>query len=109
MKPWISLPRRAPRDPEYEARERDARSGAEAKERTVQDLEYQITQLRAALANHEAGIDRDRAAAQQRIVDLNARAERVERRLVQLATAFCAPLRARPELGPLFQSLEASA
>jgi serine/threonine-protein kinase len=90
------------------AREREALARAESKERTVQDLEYQIAQLRAALANHEAGIDRDRAAAQQRVVDLNARAERIERRLLQLATAFCAPLRARPDLGPLFQSLEAS-
>jgi serine/threonine-protein kinase len=90
-------------------REREALAAAEGRDRTVQDLEYQIAQLRAALANHEAGIDRDRAAARQRVVDLNARAERIERRLVQLATQFCAPLRARPELGPLFQSLEASA
>jgi serine/threonine-protein kinase len=90
-------------------REREALAGAESRDRAIQDLEYQIAQLRAALANHEAGIDRDRGAAQRRVVDLNARAERIERRLVQLATAFCAPLRARPDLGPLFQSLEASA
>ncbi len=88
-------------------RERDALSRAEGKDRSVSDLEYQITQLRGALANHEQGIDRDRGAAQQRVVDLNSRAERIEHRLLQLATTFCEPLRARPELGPLFQSLEA--
>jgi serine/threonine-protein kinase len=88
-------------------RERDALATAEAKDRTVGDLEYQIAQLRAALANHELGVDRDRGAAQQRVVDLNTTAERVEHRLLQLASTFCEPLRARPDLVPLFQSLEA--
>lgn len=90
-------------------RERDALSAVETKERTVGDLEYQIAELRSALASHEQGIDRDRAAAQARLVDLVARAERIERQILQLATQFCEPLRARPDLGPLFQSLEASA
>jgi serine/threonine-protein kinase len=94
----------------------DARAGervglgaAESRERTVKDLEYQLAELRTALANHEQGIDRGRAAAQARLVDLNARSERLERRLLQLATRFCEPLRARPDLGPLFHALEASA
>jgi serine/threonine protein kinase len=89
-------------------RERDAQSALEAKERGVSDLEYQIGALRAALAKHEAGVDRDRDAAQKRAVELSARLERIEQRLLQLATAFCAPLRMRPELGPLFQRLESS-
>jgi len=89
-------------------REREAQSRAESKERTVGDLEFQIGELRAALANHELSVDRERDAAQRRVVDLNARAERIEHRLLQLATQFCSPLRTRPELGELFGSLESS-
>jgi serine/threonine protein kinase len=89
-------------------RERDAQTALEGKERGVSDLEYQIAELRAALAKHEAGIDRDRDAAQKRAVELSARLEGIEQRLLQLATTFCAPLRTRPELGALFQRLETS-
>jgi serine/threonine-protein kinase len=89
--------------------ERAALAAAEDKERMVTDLDYQIAELRGALAQHEHGIDRDREAAQKRLVDLNARAERNEAQLIQLATRFCEPLRARPELGGLFQQLETEA
>jgi serine/threonine protein kinase len=89
-------------------RERDAQAALESRERSVSDLEYQIAELRAALAKHEQGIDRDRDAAQRRAVELNARQELLEPRVLQLATTFCAPLRARSDLGPLFQRLEMS-
>jgi serine/threonine-protein kinase len=89
-------------------KEREAQSSLERKEQGVSDLEYQIGELRAALAKHEAGIDRDRDAAQKRAVELSARLDGIEQRLLQLASAFCAPLRMRPELGPLFQRLESS-
>jgi serine/threonine protein kinase len=90
-------------------RERAAVTALEAKVQTAGDLEYQIAALRTALANHEQAIDRDHGAAQKRVVELNARAETVEHRLLQLATRFCEPLRARPDLGPLFQQLETEA
>ena len=89
--------------------ERAAQAVVEEKERLVTDLDYQIAELRAALADHEQGIDRDRDATQKRLVELNAGAERAEAQLVALATTFCTPLRARPELGPLFQQLESDA
>jgi serine/threonine protein kinase len=89
-------------------REREAQATLEGKERSVSDLEYQIAELRAALAKHEQGIDRDRDAAHRRAVELSARQELLEPRVLELATTFCAPLRARPELGPLFQRLEMS-
>jgi serine/threonine-protein kinase len=81
----------------------------EEKERTVTDLDYQIAELRGALASQEQGIDRARDATQKRLVELNAGAERAEGQLVQLATRFCEPLRARPELSPFFQQLESEA
>jgi eukaryotic-like serine/threonine-protein kinase len=89
--------------------ERAAHAVVEEKERTVTDLDYQIAELRSALASHEQGIDRDREAAQKHLVELNAGAERAEGQLVQLATRFCEPLRARPELSPFFQQLESEA
>jgi serine/threonine-protein kinase len=89
-------------------RERDAQSAFEGKERNVTDLEYQIGALRAALGRHEEGIDRDRDAAQKRAVELSARIEHLEQRALQLATTFCGPLRARSDLGALFQRLELS-
>ena len=89
--------------------EKAAHAAVEEKERGVTDLDYQIAELRTALAHHEQGIDRDREAAQKRLVDLNARAERNEGQLIQLATTFCEPLRSRPELGSLFQQLESEA
>jgi serine/threonine-protein kinase len=89
--------------------ERAAQAVVEEKDRTVTDLDYQIAELRAGLANHEQGIDRDRDATQKHLVELNAGAERAEGQLVQLATSFCQPLRARAELGHLFQQLESEA
>jgi serine/threonine-protein kinase len=91
------------------ALERASQAVVEEKERTVTDLDYQIAELRAALANHEQGIDRDRDATQKHLVELNAGAERAEGQLVKLATSFCQPLRAKPELGPFFQQLESEA
>ncbi len=90
-------------------RERDAQAVLENKERAVADLEYQIAELRAALAKHEQSIDRNREAAQTRAVELNARQELIETRVLKLATTFCAPLRTRSDLGPLFHRLEAFA
>jgi serine/threonine-protein kinase len=89
--------------------ERAAQAVVEEKDRTVTDLDYQIAELRGGLANHEHGIDRDRDATQKHLVELNAAAERAEGQLVKLATTFCQPLRARPELSPFFQQLESEA
>ncbi len=91
------------------ARERNAQAVLEAKERAVADLEYQIAELRAALAKHEQSIDREREAAQKRAVEFNTRQEVTEARVLKLATTFCAPLRGRPDLGGLFHRLEAFA
>jgi serine/threonine protein kinase len=85
--------------------ERSAQAMLDEKGRTVTDLDYQIAEMRGALASHEQAIDREHETAQERLADRNARGERIETRLLGLATRFCEPLRARPELGPLFHAL----
>ncbi len=88
---------------------REAQTVFDGKERLVHDLDFQIAQLRSALAARELANDRERHDGQRRLVELNSRAERLEAQLLALATAFCEPLRTRPELGPLFQQLESDA
>jgi serine/threonine-protein kinase len=88
---------------------RTGREEVEHKERVVSDLDYQIAELRSALASHEQSAERARDAAQRRLVELNARGEGLEQRLFSLAARFCEPLRPRPELAPLFHQLEADA
>jgi serine/threonine-protein kinase len=78
-------------------------------ERMASDLDFQIHELRGALANHEKAIDDEHAASERKIIALNQNVEDGEKALVQLATRFCEPLRRRPELGPLFQELESDA
>jgi tRNA A-37 threonylcarbamoyl transferase component Bud32 len=90
-------------------RERAAHDRVEEKERVVTDIDYQIAELRAALANHEQRIDRDKDETQKRLVALSGKLEQLESQVVQLATKFCEPLRSRKELGPLFQQLESEA
>jgi serine/threonine-protein kinase len=78
-------------------------------ERVASDLDFQIHELRNALANHEKAIDAEHAATEKKIIAMNQDVEEGERALLQLATRFCEPLRKRPELGALFQELESDA
>ena len=77
-------------------------------ERVASDIEFQIRELRAALANHEKAIETEHAARETKIISMNQEVEAMETTLLHLATKFCEPLRKRPELGPLFQQLESS-
>jgi serine/threonine-protein kinase len=86
--------------------EREADSSVDSRERGVKDLDYQLTELRAALAKHEQRCGERRDAAQRRLVELGARAERLEQRLLQISTLFCEPLRDRSDLGELFGALD---
>lgn len=89
--------------------ERRAEEYAEAAERTANDLDFQIRELRSALQKQEAELDTERAKCEERITSLGKEADRLETELLELTTRFCKPLRARPELAPLFKELETEA
>jgi len=89
--------------------ERKATERAETRDREVADLEFQIHELRAALAKLEQNVEEEKTKREKRIAELDAQTEGLQIDLLALATRFCAPLRRRPELGPLFQELEADA
>jgi eukaryotic-like serine/threonine-protein kinase len=93
---------------EARSRSRAAEELVAQKRTEVQDLEFQIQQLRSALMQHEENHERESATTQQQVGDHGRRAEVLEAELLALATRLCAPLRKRPELGALFQELESS-
>jgi serine/threonine-protein kinase len=89
--------------------ERKASEQAETRDREVADLEFQIHELRAALAKLEQNVEEEKTKREKRISQLDTQTEALQVELLAIATRFCAPLRRRPELGPLFQELEADA
>jgi eukaryotic-like serine/threonine-protein kinase len=74
--------------------------------RAVNDLEFQIDELRAALAHHEQSIEDEQQKCELAIGEAGKLADQLETELVALTTRFCEPLRRRPELSPLFKELE---
>ncbi|HKY34738.1 MAG TPA: protein kinase [Polyangiaceae bacterium] len=75
----------------------------------VDDLEFQIKELRAALAAQSEGQEREEEKFQRGVSEAGKRADELDRELLDIATRFCAPLRHRPELSDLFHELEADA
>lgn len=75
----------------------------------VEDLEFQIRELRAALAAQSEAQEREEENFQRGVSEAGKRADELDRELLAMATRFCAPLRSRPELTDLFHELEADA
>jgi len=92
----------------YEIRQKELAADAEAakKERVISDVDYQIKELRQSLAALDKSIEDRRNECQHRIAELGRRSEMLEGEILHQASRFCAPLRARPELGLLFSELE---
>lgn len=93
---------------ELRAREKRAATTLDKQRQTLRDLEYQITELRESLAKHEAEVEFARADCERHVSDMGREIEGNETELLELATTFCAPLRNKPELVPLFARLEAA-
>ena len=89
--------------------EQKVREQAETRDREVADLEFQIHELRAALAKLEHNVEDEKTKSEKRIADLDTETEALQVELLALATRFCAPLAPPPRAGPLFQELEADA
>jgi tRNA A-37 threonylcarbamoyl transferase component Bud32 len=89
--------------------ERKANAMREANERAASDLEFQIQALRTALVAREKEIDAEHGEAEQRMIDLSAKAIAHEVEFIMVAMKLCEPLRMMPELWPMFATMEADA
>jgi serine/threonine protein kinase len=90
------------------ARKLEQKAEAEAveKEASVADVDSQIKQLRQSLKDSEASLVERTRESRARVAELGRHTDALEEELLYLASRFCAPLRAKPELGPMFYELE---
>ncbi|NUO51190.1 MAG: protein kinase [Polyangiaceae bacterium] len=94
----------------YQSRQKEKEGERAAQDIDAQlvDLDFQIKELRAGLEAHDRDVEDRRQDSREQIGEMGRRAEQLEAELLILATRFCAPLRAKPELVPLFRDLEAA-
>lgn len=92
---------------------RKAESSGRAKvadaSRAVQDLEFQIGELRTALAKTERRAEKQEEVLAKRIDEANKTVAALEKEIEELGRRFSDPLRQKPELRTLFQELDSDA
>ena len=86
--------------------EQKAEGEAAEKEKAVQEFDFQIRELRVSLDHLEKSIGERMDACRAHVVELARSADELEGELLHLASRFCAPLRSKPELGPLVHEIE---
>ncbi|MBI4704026.1 MAG: protein kinase [Deltaproteobacteria bacterium] len=79
---------------------------AAEKDRALAELDAQVAELREALRVHESNLGAELQEVERALGQCGREADAIEPELLDLATRFCAPLRARPELGAVFRELE---
>ncbi len=89
----------------YQASEK-ARTWLAAKDQEVQDLEFQISTLRARRAAAIVETENESAQVEAALTTNGQRVVELEKMLPTAATRFCTPLRARQEVAELFAELE---
>jgi serine/threonine-protein kinase len=89
--------------------EQAAEREAATEERTIGDVDFQIRSLRESLGRLERTFGERKQECLQKIADMGRRTLELEEELLQLASRFCAPLRGRADLAPLFYELERAA
>ncbi|MFO0673198.1 MAG: hypothetical protein U0235_26870 [Polyangiaceae bacterium] len=72
----------------------------------MSDLDFQIVELRAALAAHERTMESQETALGVEIEKAGRDAEAIERELTALSDRVCEPLRARAELAPMLREFQ---
>jgi eukaryotic-like serine/threonine-protein kinase len=85
--------------------ERKALESVENHQRTLSDLEFQIRELRAALAAHEQSSEGELQASENAILEYNREAEALEEDALARVKRLCEPLGRRPELKQELASL----
>jgi eukaryotic-like serine/threonine-protein kinase len=85
--------------------ELDAEGRAGESERLLGEIDTDIRELRAKLAEVDERVEQSRRAGLERLSQMGVEADRIEAQLLMLASRFCGPLRSKPELGQLFQEL----
>jgi predicted nucleic acid-binding Zn-ribbon protein len=83
-----------------------AREWVESKQREVKDIEFQTEAIRGQLDRLEAGFEQDRRSLEQALEHAGREIDALDKRLMDVATRFLTPLRARRELGDLMERLE---
>lgn len=86
--------------------ESDGRAGVAKAAKEVQDLEFQIAELRSALQVQERKVEKKEDALAKKIEDSTKEVAALEKDIAENASRFTEPLKNRPELRTLFQDLD---